>query len=68
MDSDKAFVRQKDFIKVLGKAKEALDNLENMRSLRELDKNEFECVYISNSHPGQLVKMRVMLFDLSYDE
>lgn len=62
------FVRQKDFIKVLEKAKDALDNFENMRSLRELDKNEFECVYISNSHPGQLVKMRVMLFDLSYDE
>lgn len=62
------FVRQKDFIKVLEKAKDALNNLENMRSLRELDKNEFECVYISNSHPGQLVKMRVMLFDLSYDE
>ncbi len=62
------FVRQKDFIKVLEKAKDALINLENMRSLKELDKNEFECVYISDSHPGQLVKMRVMLFDLSYDE
>ena len=62
------FVRQKDFLKVLEKAKDALNNLENMRSLKELDKNEFECMYISDSHPGQLVKMRVMLFDLSYDE
>ncbi len=62
------FVRQKDFMKVLEKAKEALNNLENIRSFKELDKNEFECVYVSNSHPGQLVKMRAMLFDLGYDE
>lgn len=38
-----------------------------MKSIKELDKNEYECVYNSNFHPGQLVKMRVMLFDLSYD-
>ncbi len=62
------FVRQKDFMKVLEKAKETLENIECMQSTKEVDKNEFECVYTSSSHPGQLIKMRVMLFDLSYDE
>ncbi len=62
------FVRQKDFIKVLEKARESLEKLDYMRSIREVDKNEFDCTYISKSHPGQIVKMRVMLFDLSYDE
>lgn len=62
------FVRQKDFIKVLEKARESLEKLDYMRSMRDVDKNEFDCTYISKSHPGQIVKMRVMLFDLSYDE
>lgn len=62
------FVRQKDFIKVLEKARESLKKLDYMRSIRDVDKNEFDCTYISKSHPGQIVKMRVMLFDLSYDE
>lgn len=62
------FVRQKDFIKVLEKARESLEQLDYMRSIRVVDKNEFDCTYISKSHPGQVVKMRVMLFDLSYDE
>ena len=61
-------MRQKDFINILSKAKEALNNLNNLRSFKEIDKNEFECVYSSQSHNGQLVKMRVMLFDLSYDD
>lgn len=62
------FVRQKDFIKVLEKARESLEKLDYMRNIRDVDKNEFDCTYISKSHPGQIVKMRVMLFDLSYDE
>lgn len=58
------FVRNKDFISVLGKAKLALSKVDGMRNICELDKNEFECFFSSKSNIGQLIKIRVMLFDL----
>lgn len=58
------FVRRKNFIKVLDTAKEALKNLDDIRNVKEIDKNEFDCLYISSSNPGQQIQIRVMLFDL----
>lgn len=58
------FVRRKDFIKTLGSAEEALRAFSNMRNVTALDKNEFECLFLSNANPGQQIKMRVMLFNL----
>ena len=58
------FVRNKDFISVLGKAKLALSEIDGMRNINELDKNEFECLFLSKSNVGQQIKIRVMLFNL----
>ena len=58
------FVRRKDFIKVLDKAKEALIAMDGMKSVKEIDRNEFDCLYISKSNVGQQIKIRVMLFNL----
>ena len=58
------FVRNKDFISVLGKAKLALSEIDGMRNINEMDKNEFECLFFSKSNVGQQIKIRVMLFNL----
>ena len=58
------FVRRKDFLKILDTAEETLRSTENIRMVKKLDKNEFECLLLSESNPGQQVKLRVMLFNL----
>lgn len=58
------FVRRKDFLKVMKIAKTTIENLENVRQIDEIDKNELKCVVVSNSNPGQLIQMRVFLFNL----
>ena len=61
------FVRKKDFLQIIEKAKAELNSIENMKEVKELDKNEFSCVYMSNENPGQLVRIRVMLFNMAYE-
>ncbi len=61
------FVRRKNFIKVLDSAKEALDQLPNKRKLEEVDKNEFKLTIRSNNDIGQLINVRVMLFNLFHE-
>ena len=58
------FVRKKNFFNVLDRAKETLKSLDGMKSVKETDKNEFECFFVSKSNPGQYIKIRVMLFNL----
>ena len=58
------FVRRKDFIKILGTAEEALKGFANMRNVTVIDKNEFECLFLSKANRGQQINMRVMLFNL----
>lgn len=58
------FVRNKNFLKVLNLAKENIKKIDNIKSLKEFDKNEFECQYYSKSNPGQLIFIRVMFFNL----
>ncbi len=58
------FVRKKDFLAILDKAYDALKTIGNIRSINTMDKNEFACSYVSKSNPGQLIKIRVMLFNM----
>jgi hypothetical protein len=58
------FVRRKDFLKTLEFAEAALRAFDGMRNVTALDKNEFECLFLSKANPGQQIKMRVMLFNL----
>ena len=39
-----------------------------MRNVYTVDKNEFECTFLSSANLGQLIKMRVMLFNLYCNE
>ena len=58
------FVRRKDFLKTLESAEAALRAYDGMRNVMSLDKNEFECLFLSKANPGQQIKMRVMFFNL----
>lgn len=58
------FVRNKNFLDVLSKAEESLRKQENIREFQLKDRNEFDCSFISETNPGQLIRMRVMLFNL----
>ena len=58
------FVRRKEFVKTLESAEAALRAYVGMRNVAALDKNEFECLLLSKTNPGQQIKMRVMLFNL----
>ncbi len=58
------FVRNKDFLRVLTTVKQVLETIPNMRQIKAMDKNEFECCFISATNQGQLINIRVMLFNL----
>lgn len=58
------FVKKKEFLKILETAENALRACDGLRSVYKKDKNEFDCTFSSKSNPGQLVRMRVMLFNL----
>lgn len=57
------FVRNKNFIGVTENMKTALVNYHLYRQINILGQNEFDLIYYSNN-PGQLVKVRVILFNL----
>lgn len=58
------FVRRKDFLRVLSTAQAALRGIPFMRRVEVVDENEFKCFVVSQTTPGQLVQVRVMLFNL----
>lgn len=58
------FAKRKEFLKTLETAEAALRAYNGMRSVRAVDKNEFDCAFSSKNNPGQIIKMRVMLFNL----
>ena len=58
------FVKRKDFFKTLESAEAALRSFDGMRNVKAVDKNDFECLFLSKANPGQQIKMRVMLFNL----
>ena len=58
------FVRRKDFLRVLSTVEVTLRGIPFMRSVDVVDENEFKCLIASKATPGQLVQVRVMLFNL----
>lgn len=58
------FARRKDFMKTLEAAEASLKSFEGMKNVTPMDKNEFECLFLSKANPGQQIRMRVMLFNL----
>lgn len=58
------FVRRKDFLRVIDAAKSALEAIDSMKNICTLDKNDFDCLYLSKQNPGQKIRLRVMLFNL----
>ena len=58
------FVRRKDFFGVLERIKRKLNEMDGIKKVKEIDRNEFDCIYYSKSNPGQQIKIRVMLFNL----
>ena len=59
------FVRRKDFLKTLTNAEAALRAISTMRQVQVADKNEFTCCMVSKSNLGQIVQVRVMLFNMN---
>ena len=61
------FVRRKDFIKVLENAEGALRQIGGIRNVKTVDKNEYDCLFVSKANIGQQIKIRVMLFNLYFE-
>lgn len=59
------FVRRKDFLATLRVAEDALREIPEMRQVQSVDKNEFKCCMISRENSGQLIQIRVMLFNMN---
>lgn len=59
------FSRNKDFFKVIEEIKGVLPQEDNYLSYSELDKNEFELKLRSKNNDGQILKIRIYVFDLS---
>ena len=58
------FVRNKNFIGVLDTAKTLLEEHSSIRQVKEISPNEFDCTVISETNEGQIIKVRVFLFNL----
>ncbi len=59
------FSRNKDFFKVIEEIKSIMPDEENYLSYSEFDKNEFELKLKSKNNDGQILKVRIYVFDLS---
>lgn len=57
------FVRRIDFLAILDTAKVNLKNQANIRSVKEIDRNEFDCSYCSQATPGQIIRIRCFFFN-----
>ena len=58
------FVRNRDFLGAIDSATDALRKFSLMREINAVDKNEFDCIIYSALNNGQLIKIRVMFFNL----
>lgn len=39
-----------------------------IKQIKRIDKNEIKCQFASQANPGQKIHLRVMLFNLHFDE
>lgn len=58
------FVRNKDFIRIIDSVKDALEKINGLNVINETSRNEIECSFNSRSNIGQVIKIRIMLFNL----
>lgn len=58
------FVRNKDFLSVVKTIGEKLNDITLIRRVELINGNEYECQYISDKTPGQIINLRVQLFNL----
>lgn len=58
------FSRNASFNNVVDSMRTALGESDLIRSVNAKDRNEFECTFASETNVGQLVKMRVLVFDV----
>ena len=58
------FSRNKDFFKVLEEIKNSMPLESNYLGYKEIDKNEFELKIKSKNNDGQILKIRIYVFDL----
>lgn len=59
------FSLNKDFFNVIRNVKLKINSVDNYYSMREIDQNEFEIVLNSLENQGQLIRIRLYIFDLS---
>lgn len=59
------FVRQKGFISILEHAREALKSVDGIVQVNDIDRNEFDCYYASKATQGQMIRIRVFLFNMN---
>ena len=59
------FVRQKGFISILEHAREALKSVDGIVQVNDIDRNEFDCYYDSKATQGQMIRIRVFLFNMN---
>lgn len=62
------FSRNKDFLTTISSLKEALTKSDGINDFIELDTNEFECKYASKTNQGQVIRIRIMIFNLYTSE
>jgi hypothetical protein len=58
------FVRNKDFLSVIKTIGEKLNDFPLIRRVELINGNEFACQYVSDKTPGQIINLRVQLFNL----
>ncbi len=61
------FVRRKDFLKVTETMEKTLREISVIRQVTAQDKNEFHCEYVSETSIGQIISMRVIMFNMYSD-
>ena len=61
------FVRNKDFLSVVDTMGKKLKEISFIRRVEGINGNEFKCQYVSEKTPGQIITLRVQLFNL-YNE
>lgn len=58
------FVRNKEFLPILDRVKQSLESNPFIQQVKEIDRNEIDFSYKSQSNLGQVVRIRVFLFNL----
>ena len=61
------FSRQRNYFDILEKIKEVARSDDNVFNFNEVDKNEFKCKYRSQSNIGQVIEVRILVFNIYYE-